>query len=848
MIEKLKHNPVIKILFIFTFFVSPLFFFTNLTRNPYFFQITLLNISIMILASYIILEWLKRKKISLIYNPIILSFLLLLFIFLLTSIYSYFNHHQFYRPSLLSEFRRIWLFTLINCFLPFFISSNISFGKKDSFSSPFNFLFIFLWGILWFLFPYLKSEAIFFDFYGFFLFIIIFFYIFVKIKEIDQHILINIALLSGFLASCYGIMQYFGYEFIWSKALNPYGRRAVSTFGNPNFISSYALMLIPFSLYYLGNAKDTNSKICYLVYSISYLGMIFASLTRSTIIGLVFLFVFLFSFSNYRKFLLSNIKSTKKFFIIALFVLILWPDQNLKPFSFGVLSRVYEGAKNSISKISLRIPPKDVYPSFHQRLMIWTSGMMMFKENPLLGNGWGSFELFYPFYQGKLLRDFPSIRSLRTHANNAHNEVIEILSQTGIIGFGASLFFLFAVIFCAIKFIRTSMDEDRKNFMIAMLGSVLAMIIDNMLNVSIHFAVPGFLFFWIIGGISFQSGIVLKEINFSFLKKIVLIILLIFLVFCSYFWITQFLREIFYFKGFKEMRGGKFLIAKESLQKAYNFNSIEVNNNYELANAYTRLGEFENAIFMYKMAINSNAGYDEIYFNLGVVQKKNGIYEDAIKNFRTSLWINPLNEKAYYACAEIMLGDINKYYQDLKILIEDGLAVHPNDSHMRNIMGYLYELKKDYSKAMEEYSIACINDPYSDVYLSNLLRISNGKKNEVIEFVSFYRDVYIKNNYDIKKLGSYLKKNEHILGTYLKFRFLKAKYYFEIGEMKISETILKDIISEDSNFYPAIYALAMVYEKTGRYDDAISQLENYLIYNPQNDKVVEKIRKLKIMK
>src|SRR6185295_15420551 len=77
-----------------------------------------------------------------------------------------------------------------------------------------------------------------------------------------------------------------------------------------------------------------------------------------------------------------------------------------------------------------------VYAPWHQRLLIWACAWQMGLENPFTGNGWGLFELFYPFYQGPLLLSVDLFRVLRTHANNAHNEVLEVFSQTGLLGLG----------------------------------------------------------------------------------------------------------------------------------------------------------------------------------------------------------------------------------------------------------------------------------------------------------------------------------------------------------------------------------------------------------------------------
>ncbi|MBP7795348.1 MAG: O-antigen ligase family protein [Elusimicrobiales bacterium] len=830
------------------FFLSPLIFFTDLTRNPYYFQITVVNILLSVFLLYLIFLWFKNKSIDLKINSLLITFLIVLLAFFISSVISYFGHSNFYRPSIINEFERVWMFTIVNCLVPFFLSMQIPFEADDVPKYNYSFAFIVIWGISWFLFPYFKSDSKFFDIYGILIWLAGFIYLFKKTAALTQNSIIKIAMLSGFFASAYGILQYFGFEFIWPKILNPYGRRAVSTFGNPNFVSSYVLMLIPFSFYYMAKSKNRWDKIIYFVFTLSYAGMIFASLTRSTLIGLFFMVIFLFSFKDYRKFIALNLKSLNKLLITVVIVLLLWPDQNLKPLSFGVINRIYDGAKNSVSKLTLNLKEDEIYPSFHQRLLIWTGGMMMFKENPVTGNGWGSFELFYPFYQGKLMRDFPATKEIRTHANNAHNEIMEILSQTGILGAGISFFFLFLFFHLFLKFIRSDSDNNEKLFLITAVSSVSSMLVDNLLNVSMHFSVPGLLFFWLLGSVSLKTGT--KNIHIEFKKMIKLIALLIsaFFIYVIVVWSLQFMREVYYFEGFKKMRGGNYVGARVELEKAYKFNSKDVNTNYELANAYTKFDDTENAIFMYRKAIDANAGYDEIYFNLGVIEKKNMMNDDAIKNFRTSLWINPMNEKSYYAIAEIMLAAPAKYAADLERIMSDGIKIHRYNSYIMSILGYIYEIKKDYNKAYYYYKLALINEPLNNSYLSNFERISKNSDKKTLEFIKIYRDVYLNNIFDADYLGRSLSKLEKDFGDFSKFKFLKAKYCFETKDYETSERLLKDIIREDKSFNGARYSLAAVYEKMGRNDDAIALLEDYVSVNPQNSEAVDKLKKLKLMR
>ncbi len=843
--EEFEKSSFIKSFFVLSFFFIPLVFFTNLTRNPYFFQITFLNILLISFVFFVFYPGFKNKTIILPSGGSVKPFVLMLLVFFLTSVLSYLRHEDFFKPSMISEFRRIWIFTIFNCFLPFLIAHYLKDGQEDK-GLNYSLSFIILWGAAWFLFPYFKSDNIFFDFYGFLVWSAGLVYLLFKTKKTNIEIVLNIAMLGAFYASVYGILQYFGFEIIWPKVLNPYGRRAVSSFGNPNFISSYVLMLIPFAIFYFVRAKEAYGKIIYFIFLVSYFGMIFASLTRSSLIGLFVSVIFLSVFKDYRDFIGINFKHFKKILLTVFLILLLWPDQNLKPLSFGVANRIYEGFANSINRFSLNVEKKDVYPSFHQRLLIWSSGVQMFRENPVIGKGWGAFELFYPFYQGWLMRVYPAARDLRTHANNAHNEIIEILSQTGILGLGSALFFLFSLFYPFFKKIK-EFPLEKRIFLLTAFSSVIGMIADNMLNVSIHFAVPATLFFFLLGVLSKNLGRPAETLEIKKYGKFFSVLIFIISFILTAFWISQFLREIYYFKGFKEMRQNDFYNAIKDLEKAYSFNKREVNNNYELANAYARTEELDKAIFMYEESLKTNAGYDEIYFNLGVVQKKKGLWDSAFKNFKTSVWINPLNEKGYYALAEIGLNN-NKNIKEIIEILEDGIKIHKYNSYIYNLLGYSYETLKDYEKSAYYYKKAAENDPLNDNYFLNYKRTSRDIKSKTEEFINIYRDVNLKNLFNPEELYKKLKNMETEFQDNPKFDFLMARYYFEKGDYQKSIDLLNSIKERDPSFYSAVYSLGVNYEKMGKYEEAIEMYEYYLSLNPARNDLRERINKLKIMK
>ncbi len=830
-ISKISYD-LMRFICVILFFVSPLLFFTNLTRNPYFFQIALVNVSIAICCIVMLVELFKQRYILLHLSPFHFIFAGIILVFFITSIYGYLLHLDFFRQAIINENKRIWFYTIFNAFIPFFLASQISCDEKKNNSFPYSLLFVFLWGISWFFFKIFKTAHPFFDLYGIFLWLWGGLYVFSK-TELDFRSIIHIAMLSGFYASVYGVLQYFGLEIIWDKNLTPYGRRAVTTFGNPNFASSYMLILFPFAFYYWVILKDKIRNI-YFAIMFSFISMIFASLTRSSIIALVFEIVFLVYYFKKKKIIAAS--DFKKFVVFLILLSFFWPDQSLNFFGSGVIKRFKEAIVLSVKQPNINVTRENVYPSFHQRLLIWRCGVDMFLENPLTGKGWGNFELFYPFYQGWYLRVNSVLKNLRTHANNAHNEVIEILSQTGIIGFGVVILFLVSLGFHIYKNL-----SDSNKLIIIISISIAAMIIDNMLNVSIHFAVPGLLFFSLLGSlvwhISYNKMVRFEKFRYLFP---LIIIVMFFYIFS---WIRYFKREVWYFAGFKEMRKGNYISAKIYLEKAFSAHPYEVNTNYELANSYVKNGDFKKALEAYSYSLKANAGYDEIYFNMAIVQKNLGLFEEALKNLRTSIWINPGNEKAYYAYAEIASKMNNA--ESLNI-IEDGCRNHPDDGYMLWLCGYFKENGKNIAEAEKYYAAAVFSDPVNSVYIESLKKIN--PKSFAIEFSDLYRKAVIENSYNIKTAFKIIAEIEkHPYNSY-RLKYLKAKLMYDSEDYERALTLLNDLILEKPDFYIALKSLALVYEKMGKNDLAIHFYERYLSYKPDSQDVRSRIDFLKKVK
>jgi tetratricopeptide (TPR) repeat protein len=646
-------KPIRSLLYLL-FGVCPILFFTDLTRNPYYTQIALLNMWVPACWCLWLWEAWRAQELVWVSSAFDTGLLALIGVSVVSWLLSMWVHPNLIKP-IYSEGSKAAVFLIVNTFLVYAAALR---AREPAL----------LRRLLW------------------------------------------ITYAVSFIASMYGVLQYFGIELVWPSHLNPYGSRPVSTFGNPNFMSSFLVVAIPAMVMdFVYDTTGCPKAILFIVIHMS-LAALLATLTRSSWVGLAMGLAVVFW--GTRRDNTGTFRGKLILGVTMLALALAWPQSGGGGgYSATVIQRLMEVKRAST----------EAYGSAYQRFLIWLSAWGMVLDHPFLGKGWGCFELFYPFYQGPLL--MLKNLSARTHANNCHNEILEYWSQIGSIGLGivAWMWILFFTLGASI--VRRLAGSTKFLFW-GFLGGATGMLVDNLLNVSIHFCIPAFLFWWWVGSAMALDPAALTirriDLHAGWRKGLVAacIIGLLCLVARAF---ALWMGEINFFKGFKLSKGGVDLVsATRYLGRAYEWHHLEVNNNYELGNVYARLGERDQALFMYQRAIDANSGYDEIFFNRATMLMQMGRYEEAIANYRTCLAINPLSEQAYNAIGSLYFKDIARYANDIESLYVQGVRVFPDDRDMWNNLGYIYTQRQNWPKAIDAYQHAVQIDPNFDLARRNL--------------------------------------------------------------------------------------------------------------------------------
>ncbi len=850
-------NAARRWLLVLCHFLGPLIFFTNLTRNPYVTQIAVVHAgAALALAAW---AWTASRREGGWRLPRLGAAAPLALFFVVWGaswLKAYALHPAFFRPAMVAEGSRATVFMLAIPLCTFLVSAAISSEDDGTSDVPLAAWAVFavVWGMMWSGFAALRARAVgrpdvlwafFWDPYGAFLWaagVAGAVWLTRRGRAADY---LHLALCAAFLASAYGILQYFNMDWVWPYTLNPYGGRAVSTFGNPNFLSTYNVALMPSALALFLAERSGGRRIVYAAVFLTLEAAMLATLTRSSWAGALIACGALALSPRLRARARGEPRPVGLLLGTAVAVVLLWPSSSIATgYAPNVLSRLTE--------VSTLMKRDNYYSPFHQRVLIWTCAWLMGSESAWLGKGSGLFELFYPFYQGSLLHAFTFFHHMRTHANNSHNEVMEIFAQTGLLGLGAYLAFWAAFFESVRRWAKTRLGEDP--LWLGAAAGCAGVLVDNMLNVSLHFAVPAFLFWWLAGsalGRGARGGSGGTEWRASAgARRAAAATVVAFALLVTWMQVRFWMREAWYFAGFKLARMGDIPASTRALERSRSWGPREVNGLYELGNSYARTGRAADAAAAYREALDANAGYDEIYYNLATVYNTTlGQPDLALKFYQTSWTINPLSNDLANALSSFYLRGAAPKVDEALVVLREAVRDFPDNPNHWNNLGYALSLKKEWAEAESAYTHALAVAPELALAERNLLGLSvqSGRpRAPILAVLGDLRAVdaaVAKRDFSDRTLAlaaSAAKRSPELP----KARFVNGSLLLTRGRVPEAITELEAAAALDPGRAPAHLNLGVAYQAAGRTAEAAARYRTVLSIDPGNAAAAERLKAL----
>jgi len=844
-------------LLVVCFFAGPLLFFTNLTRNPYTTQIVLVHALLAAsLAAWALDEARRPDGWRWPRLPVALPLALFALAWTLSWGRAWLVHPAFFRPAIAAQGETAFLFEGAVCLSAFLLAAAAAAGDDGTSDVPLGAWagFALGWGLLWALFPQARVRAygpperfwnLVWDPYGALVWGLGLAGVLRLTRRGRVADFLHLALCVGFLASAYGMLQYFNVDFVWPYTLNPYGGRAVSTFGNPNFVSSYDVALMPIALALFLVERKTSRRVVYGVLFLALEGAMLATLTRSSWGGALVACAALLAFAPLRARLREDARAAGLLFGAAAALVALWP-------SSAMATAYTPTVVDRLTEISTLLKRDGSYSPWHQRVLIWSSAWLMGAESPLLGKGGGLFELFYPFYQGAMLHADPFFHNMRTHANNAHNEILEAFAQTGLLGLGALLGFWTAFFASARRWARGRAGADP--LWAGALAGCAGVLVDNLMNVSLHFAVPALLFWWLAGTVmgrgSREGGGLALWTAPRGARLAAAGALALAAAGVAWTQVRIWNREAWFFAGLKHDRAAGLGGALKDLETSRSWGPREVNALYELGNTYARGARPADAAAAYREALQANAGYDEIYFNLATLDATSlGRPEEARGYFETAWAINPLSSGLDNALSAIYLADPDKNGDAALDVLREAVRDFPGNPDHWNNLGYLLARRKDWAGAEEAFTRAIEIAPDMATAERNLVGLAAQSRRPPAPVLGVLRDLHAldvavsrRDSSDATlALAASIARREPAI---LKGRFLYGSLLLARARPADAVPELEFVAERMPDKAAVRLNLGAAYRALGRLAQAQAQFQAALSAEPNNPQIREQLRAL----
>lgn len=266
------------------------------------------------------------------------------------------------------------------------------------------------------------------------IFLYMFLFLIARIHVKADKKLFMIVLIAAVIVSVYGILQTFGLDpFVRDMLRENWSSRAFSTMGNPNFLGSYLVLMIPISIYIYIINKDIIGLITYAILFYSLLSTNTRGAWLGTIASIIAFVIIHFIYFRFNK---DEFIKYIVLFVVTLIIMFVYYINTDGAF-LDRLFTITDDAKELLTN-----GERSDFTGAH-RGFIWKRVLELIKARPLTGYGIENLgEVFQKYYTKDMIDFWGEVR----YPDKAHNEYLHIAVSSGIPSLVVYLIFLFQTI------------------------------------------------------------------------------------------------------------------------------------------------------------------------------------------------------------------------------------------------------------------------------------------------------------------------------------------------------------------------------------------------------------------
>lgn len=640
-------------------------------------------------------------------NTNLISFSFLLLLFITPLIFTFFNSELFELPKM--YFVYLMTIIIVTLHLINWSLGNTTLYKKTFLNIP---VLLFLISQTISTFISIDPHTSFFGYYSrlnggllcFFTFSILYFILPNYLNPKFKNQFINTILLSGILVSFYGISQHFGIDKnIWVQDVQS---RVFSTLGQPNWLAAFLVIIIPLSLHKsienFSQKKYFLSTIYHLSSTIYFLALLFTK-SKSGIIACIFSLFIYFIFK-----LLSDIKNKnlfvnrKSYILFFVFIILsLLVSNPIKDKLFPKKSTINDLPSNNL----LITPSEDI------RKIVWRGAFDLWKQYPIFGTGVETFA--YSYYWTR-----PTEHNLTSEweflYNKAHNEYLNFLATTGIVGLITYLFLITTIL------IKTLKEKD-------FFCSILALLITNLVGFSV---VTTSLLLFLLPALTLEYKTSTKPLK---PKKYLIIPILLISIYLLQKNINFYIADVFYAKSTTFDQNSNYQTAYKLISQSLTLRPNEPEYLTQSAlleskltiitkdNSYidTAINHINQAIKLSPANINIWKQRAQIFYYLSTIDKQ--YFQESINSLLQVITLAPTDAKNFFTIGQFLesanlIDQAIPYYQK-------AVDLKSNYDHAYFALGQIYFAQKKYDLAKQNLELTLRYNPLSTEAKTLILQI-----------------------------------------------------------------------------------------------------------------------------
>lgn len=581
---------------------------------------------------------------------------------------------------------------------------------------------------------------------------VIFFLVLVHVFEKEEiEGLIEIIVYGSIPVVLYGILQSFGIEIVrWQSSP---AARIWASFGNPNFLAGYLVMIVPLIMGRIAISEGSKKKfmICLLICTF---WCICLSLSRAGFLGMiasVYAYLFLTGGLKLKKYMNRILVFLLLIVVIALAVnryFINTEIESIKP-NQGLVS----------DSITERLNFTDA--NMKSRMRFMKVGVKMFLEKPVLGFGPDTYSIIWRKYMTKDLAAL--MGNSLANPGYAHSEIVQVLATNGVVGLLAYLFLLFSIFRYAFRSLnaipsplmgeggdegeryyypspqssptggeevsaRNSLcnkatlnyNKVNKYMFSGAIASIFGILVNN--QFSFHSPVTAIIFWFLIAYIAAACGTENHKISISNLPKFAgSILAMSFVIFCAIYTVRVYLAETYFPKGL-------YFEGKKSYDKAIRNYSTAISLNPYEQTYYQNLGK----VLITRSEIENDKETKILFLN------------DSVKTYTKHLSLIPQDALSWngLGIAYMNLSDAsgkNEYFYQAEKSFNEAISYAPVFLEPHINLGSVCYVTGKTKQALEMYSKALDIDSRNPLIYFNLGNIY-AQEGNIKKAISFWQD------------------------------------------------------------------------------------------------------------